>query len=133
MRKALIISLVVILVILVVLIYVGCSLRAANYTEADSGKTLEVSAGKQFTITLRGNQTTGYVWQMAKGTNSKIVKKISDVYTSDNTGLVGAGGDHVWTFKAIAAGETIITLNYLRLWEKPVVPANTLKYKIKVQ
>lgn len=133
MKKALIISLALVLAILMIIIYIGCSLRTADHTEADSGKTIEVSVGKQFTITLRGNATTGYTWQMAKGTNSKIVKKISDVYTADNTGLVGSGGDHVWTFKAVAAGETTITLNYLRPWEKPVVPANTLKYKIKVR
>lgn len=133
MRRNLVISLVFVLVILAILIYLGCSLRTANYTEADSGKTIEASVGKQFTISLKGNATTGYVWQMAKGTDSKIVKKISDKYTAYNTGRVGSGGDHVWTYKAVAAGETTITLNYLRTWDKPVAPANTLKYKIKVQ
>lgn len=133
MRKTLVISFVIILVISAVLISAVCCTRTANYTEADSGKTIEASVGQQFTITLRGNETTGYVWQMTKDTNSKIVKKISDKYTTDNTGLVGSGGDHVWTYKAVAAGETTITLNYLRPWQKPFVSTKTLKYKIKVK
>lgn len=133
MRKTLAISMFFILSIAVVLISAGCDFLTARYTEADSGKTLEASVGQKFTITLRGNETTGYVWQMTKGTNSKIVKKISDKYMPDNTGLVGSGGDHVWTYKAVAAGETTITLNYLRPWQKPVVPTKTLKYKIKVK
>ncbi len=120
-----------VLSIAAVVVSAGCG--TVNYTEADSGKTITTSIGQQFTITLRGNETTGYVWQMTKDTNSKIVKKISDKYTADNTGLVGAGGDHVWTYKAVAAGETTITLNYLRPWQKPVVPSKTLKYKIKVK
>ncbi len=133
MRKILAISLVLVLSIAAALASAGCDFKTAKYTEANAGKTLEVSVGRQFTITLRGNATTGYVWQMAEGTNGKIVKKISDKYTADNTGRVGSGGDHVWTYKAVAAGETTITLNYLRPWEKPVVPANTLVYKIKVK
>jgi inhibitor of cysteine peptidase len=133
MRKVLAMAMFFVLSIAAVLLSAGCDLKTAKYTETDSGKTIEASVSQQFTITLRGNETTGYVWQMAKGTNSKIVKKISDKYTADNTGLVGSGGDHVWTFKAVAAGETTITLNYFRPWEKPVVPTKTLKYKIKVQ
>lgn len=127
------ISFVFILLIGAVLIFAFFYTRTANYTETDSGKTIEASVGRQFTITLRGNETTGYVWQMTKDINSKIVIKISDKYTADNTGLVGSGGDHVWTYKTVAAGETTITLNYLRPWEKPFSPTKTLKYKIKVQ
>ena len=133
MRKTLAISMFFVLIIAAVLISAGCDFRTLRYTEADSGKIIEASVGQQFTITLRGNATTGYVWQMAEGTNSKTVKKISDKYTADNTGRVGSGGDHVWTYKAVAAGETTITLNYLRPREKPVAPTKTLIYKIKVK
>ncbi len=136
MRKVPAISTILFLSIALILISAGCDLktiRTAKYAEADSGKTIELSVGQKLTITLRGNATTGYVWQMAKGTDGKIVKKISDKYTADNTGLVGSGGDHVWTYQAVAAGETTITLNYLRPWEKSVPPAKTLKYTVKVK
>lgn len=119
--------------IALVLVAAGCGTKTAKYTEADTKKTLEVSVGQQFTITLRGNETTGFEWQMGKDINSKIVKKVSDKYTADNTGLVGSGGDHVWTFKAVAVGETRITLNYLRPWELTAAPSKTLKYKVKVK
>lgn len=104
-----------------------------NYSESDSGTTIETKVGKQFTVSLRGNATTGFTWQMAKGTDSAVVKKVKDIYTAENRGgMVGVGGTHVWTFKAVKAGSTKIELLYQRTWEKKTVPANTLEYTIKV-
>ncbi len=104
-----------------------------NYTESDTGKTIETKVGKQFTISLRGNATTGFTWQMAKGTDSAVVKKVKDVYTAENSGgKVGVGGTHVWTFEGVKAGTTTINLQYKRTWEKQTPPANTLEYIIKV-
>jgi inhibitor of cysteine peptidase len=134
MKKILIISLIIIVMILIIfgLVKGGC-FGPKNYSESDSGTTIEAKAGQQFTISLKGNATTGFTWQMAKGTNSAVVTKVKDVYTAENSGgMSGVGGTHVWTFKAIKAGTTKIKLLYQRTWEKSTPPANTLEYTIKV-
>lgn len=134
MRKTRKFSLIIVAVIVIVfgLVASGC-FGPKKYSESDSGTTIETKVGKQFIISLRGNATTGFTWQMAKGTDSAVVKKVTDVYTSENRGgMSGVGGTHVWTFEAVKAGTTKIKLLYQRTWEKPTPPANTLEYTIKV-
>ncbi len=54
-------------------------------------------------ISLRENPTTGYTWQV---TTSSGLEIMSDDYIADNTsnGIVGAGGVHTWTVRAIKSG-----------------------------
>jgi len=134
LKKTMFVVLALVIVgIIIAVVAFRCNAKPANYTEGDAKETIETKAGNQFTITLRGNVTTGYIWQMAKGTESAIVKKVSDKYIAENTERTGAGGDHVWTFEALKAGDTTITLEYLRPWEKPKDPANSVKFKVKVE
>jgi len=131
-KERILLSLLIVTAIAVGLLAGGC-FGPKNYSESDSGETINTKVGKQFTITVRGNATTGYTWQMAKGTDETVVKKVGDVYTAENGGgKVGVGGTHVWTFKAVKVGTTKIKLQYLRAWEKPTLPANILEYKVKV-
>lgn len=106
--------------------------KTVEYTAADTAKTIQVAADEQFTIKLESNETTGFTWRQAAGTDNQIVKKISDEYLENNTGAVGAGGNHVWTFSGVAPGETTIKLEYLRPWEPDASPDQTLTYKVTV-
>lgn len=133
MKKILIISLIVVVMILIIIgMTVGGCFGPRNYSESDSGTTIETQVGKTFTISLKANATTGFTWQMIKGTDDAVVQKVKDIYTAENSGgRSGVGGTHVWTFKAVKAGTTKIKLQYQRIWEK-LPPANTLEYTIKV-
>jgi len=104
-------------------------------------ETIEVEAGLEFAIVLESNPTTGYSWQLAEPLDENVVelvssefaKKSSEGGTSGGEGeMVGVPGEEVWTFEAIAEGETEIVLEYLRPWETDVAPENTETFKVTV-
>jgi inhibitor of cysteine peptidase len=101
--------------------------------KSKQAKVIEVQAEQNFTITLKANATTGYQWQLAKPLNESIVQLISSEYLADKTKLVGAGGKQVWIFKALKAGQTNISLKYVRPWEKNAPPQNEESYLIIIK
>ncbi len=83
---------------------------------------MEVPAGREFTITLASNPTTGYSWQLAGAPDEKIAKLVGSKFNAPQTDLVGAPGEEVWTFTAVAPGKTTLTFHYVRPWEKGIPP-----------
>ena len=98
---------------------------------------IEATAGKEFTITLDSNRTTGFGWQLAKPLDETIVKSVKNDYQNapqnpDKTPRVGAPGKEVWTFKALKSGKTTIEFKYVRPWEKDKDPAETKSVPVVV-
>jgi predicted secreted protein len=103
---------------------------------SDPATPITVRKGQTFNLTLRSNPTTGYIWQLAETPDSGLIQLIGNEYRGDKTGragLVGAGGREIWTFKAVASGETTIALKYIRPWEKDTAPAKSARFKIIVR
>ena len=96
---------------------------------------INTAAGQEFPITLESNRTTGYQWQLAKPLDEAILKLVGSEYRTPESkpGLVGAGGQEVWTFKAVGKGRTEISLKYVRPWEKDGKPAKEQSYTIVVR
>jgi len=84
------------------------------------GREIEVTAGDLLVITLESNPTTGFGWQLSEPLDEGLLVLIENRYEpGENVGLgmVGTGGSEVWTFKALATGETKISMEYSRPWE----------------
>jgi inhibitor of cysteine peptidase len=94
--------------------------------------TVTVRKGQIFALTLRSNPTTGYIWQLGKPPEDGVIQFIDNQYRGDKSGLVGAGGREIWTFKAVGTGETTIDLKYVRPWEKNTAPAKSALFKVVV-
>lgn len=94
---------------------------------------IEVAVGKEFSITLESNPTTGYHWELAGQLAEAVVKLVGNEYKGPETKLIGAGGKEVWTFSAVGKGETIIKMKYVRPWEKDVPPFRTAEFKVTVK
>jgi len=94
---------------------------------------IAAQAGKEFTVELVSNPTTGYSWRLAKPLDEKILKFVGKEYFGKKTKLVGAGGREVWTFRALAKGKAKIELEYVRDWEKKPVPADTAGFKVIIK
>ena len=92
--------------------------------------SMEMRAGEIFTITLRANSTTGYQWQFAIPLDESMLQLINSEYIPYKTIRIGAGGKQLWTFKALKAGEVIVSLKYVRSWEKDVAPQKEAVFKI---
>ena len=51
----------------------------------------------------------------------------------EDTGVVGAPGEEVWTFRALNTGESTIFMEYRRSWEEGVQPAKTFTLTVVVK
>ena len=69
------------------------------------------------TIVLKGNPSTGYIWEA--GLSSENIVEISkDVKYLGAEGMVGAPSMFYFTVSSLASGSTILTLEYKRTWEE---------------
>jgi flavodoxin len=82
-------------------------------------------------VSLDGNPTTGYSWEYRQSKDG-VVREVSKKYEPQKTSLAGSGGVFTFVFEGISQGETELTFEYLRPWEKNVKPAQTKKYIFKV-
>lgn len=113
------------------------ALHAAGAAE-DAGKAVETSVGKEFTVELEANHTTGYAWQLQKPVDESMVKAVSNDYQATpqapgKVPMVGGGGKEVWTFKAVKAGKTTIDFKYVRSWEADKPPAKTASFQVVIK
>ena len=115
-------------------------LLAAHSAHAaeDAAKVVETTVGKQFTIELESNITTGYGWKLQKPVDGALVKSVGNEYQTtpqppDKEPMVGVGGKEVWTFKALRPGKTTIDFKYVRPWEADKPPAETASFQVVIK
>ncbi len=97
-----------------------------------NGKTVQLNVGQPLEITLDSNATTGFKWTLLDGTDPAILEQTGQSYIGPKTDLVGAGGQESWDFKALAKGQTTISMSYARPWES-VPPVQTFTLTVNVQ
>jgi inhibitor of cysteine peptidase len=104
-------------------------------TVADNGKTNSVKAGQAIVVSLNGNITTGYGWELAEIDGKSVVPDGGITYRTDAhpEGMVGVGGVFQAKFKALKPGKATIRLKYCRPWEKDKKPADTFAITLLVE
>ena len=100
---------------------------------SDPAKILEASAGNEFKIIIDSNPTTGYHWEIIGEVDADVVEFVSRDFRGDEPVAVGSGGVDVWVFKAVAAGETDITLGYYPPSNDPVEPQQKVTFTVTVK
>jgi len=107
-----------------------CLTKATNgkFTRKDSGSIFTSSKGGVIEITLRGNPTTGYTWNIVEY-DPKILKLEGSTFIRDSD-LIGAGGVETFKFLIIGKGKTDLVIQYNRVWEKDVKPLELFKLSI---
>jgi inhibitor of cysteine peptidase len=99
---------------------------------SDPAKSIEVTNGQEFSIELDANATTGYQWQLAEPLNNSLLELLSTEYRVSETGLVGAGGKEIWKFRAVDQGKTMISMKYIRPWEKGTPPVKNVQFQVVI-
>ena len=94
---------------------------------------IRAKGGETFSVSLKGNPTTGYQWHTTIEDPS-VVHLISETSVSDST-LIGAGSTYLWDFQGLAPGTSKITFKYYRSWEgeASTTPENTLVYQAIIE
>lgn len=85
-------------------------------TEADLGRTVNVTTGDEIAIRLPSNPTTGYEWAVAALDDGRITYLASN-YEAPSGGALGQGGSQELRFRADAVGDSTLSLKYWRAWE----------------
>ncbi len=100
-------------------------------TEADNGKTLTLEKGENFTLSLKGNPSTGYSWKLDLSDGLSI---LSDEYSTDpdHEGEAGAGGIHSWVIETKDTGSQEIKGIYKRPWESTSDGEKTFTLTVEV-
>ena len=110
----------------------GCSGTSdVQISAEDAGTTIALQTGQMLLITLESNPTTGYSWHVAE-IDESVLRLQGDPAFQSESDLAGAGGAETLRFKAMAAGETNLTLTYDRPWETDVEPIETYTVQVVV-
>lgn len=101
-------------------------------TAQDAGKTITLKVGQTLRVSLEGNPSTGYTWEMVAAQGA-VLSPVGEPVFKAASDAIGAGGRMTLTFKADAAGEQALKLIYHRVWEKDVPAINTFEMKVVVK
>ena len=104
-----------------------------SVNESSSGKQVELFVGGTLTVTLDSNATTGYSWELTGISDTGVLQKTDNKYVAPTSGLMGAGGKEVWTFKALKAGTTTLSMDYSQPWVGGQKGANSFSLTIVVK
>lgn len=112
----------------------ACAQHPAAVTVEQQGKCpLQLNGGQSLTLSLPSNPSTGYRWQLLDSAAPTLQSLGPEVYSAEETGLVGSGGRSTWRFQAAREGEARLRLHYLRPWETGVAPAESFECLIRVK
>lgn len=100
---------------------------------SDPAVPVRVEAGKDFSLVLESNPTTGYGWELASPPDEAVARFSGKGYRASAPGRMGSGGAETWTFRAQGKGLTVIFLRYVRPWEKGVEPIRQVAFVILVR
>lgn len=106
---------------------------STGFDVAGGVEQIRVLAGKQFSITLNANHTTGYSWRLARPLDPALLRQISDEYHAATSDAVGAPGEEVWTFESVAAGNLEVDFEYVRPFEKDAKPVKRARYSVVIE
>lgn len=103
--------------------------------EADRTQ-MTLTTGDVLEVRLRGNRTTGYLWEMNLPESGKhpltlVEQGTVGVESSDGTPKVGAPGLERFLFKALHTGKQVLLFRYRRPWEKQP-PARTFELRVRI-
>ncbi len=114
---------------------------SADVVQATPDGETPVVVGQLLAISLEGNASTGYSWEIeADGAPQLVLAPSPDTHTDtpaaagsgDAPPLVGAPSTTHWHFEAVQPGSTVVRLTYRRPWEKDVAPAKTAEFRVTV-
>lgn len=98
-------------------------------------RQLTIGVGETFRVALCSNASTGFSWtENAVISDNAAVSQVRHEYDEPNSGsAVGTAGRELWTFNALRAGTTTITVEYARPWEEGVPPERTFELTVTIE
>ncbi len=119
-------------IMMLTLLFIPAVASAAQVLdENNSGEVVVMVEGQSLELSLPSNPSTGFSWQYFPEPDNNILKETGHEYRGGESNLIGAGGREYWTFEAVRAGSTTLSLAYMRPWESRM-PEKIFKLEIMV-
>lgn len=110
----------------------GPASQEVPLTAHDNGRQIEIHRGQALNISLPGNPSTGYIWQLDEVDEQILLQKGKPNF-EPKSNEVGAPGLQTFRFQAVETGETILRLVYRRPWEDDVKPLQVFSIRVSVR
>jgi predicted secreted protein len=107
------------------------------YSITDKTSSIRVTAKQpQFTLHLKSNATTGYVWVL-RDSDAELVKLVKHTYQAGVEKRLGTPGIEAWTFqikpaKFLIPQQTLLCFEYVRPWEQSSASSRQLVVKVTI-
>ena len=113
----------------------GCSPQQQEVKAGidNNGHEMQLKKGQTLVVTLEGNPTTGYSWEVAEPLDEQVLRQVGEAEFKQESNALGAGGVQVLRFEAVNAGQITLKLVYHRPWEKDVEPLETYSLQVVVR
>jgi len=105
--------------------------QAIAVTQKESGTTVTLHKDQVMTLSLQGNGSTGYVWELVPGVETILTQQGTPLFVADSN-ATGAGGTYTYSFKATATGTGTLKLIYHRPWETDATPLQTVEMTVLI-
>jgi inhibitor of cysteine peptidase len=110
---------------LILLVSLACAMQKKPIIVGKSGvDTILVALGQPFTVTLQGNPSTGFSWNIIAIDSAKV-KPAGEPRFDPRNNMPGSGGTYFFDFTAVVKGVSKIGFAYFRTWEKEIAPADS--------
>jgi len=119
-------------IIFLAVLFCATSPVSVKLSEKDLGRTVEMSVGDVLEVILKGNPTTGYIWDVASP-DKGMLKQVGEAEFEPDRKARGSGGNILLRFEAVKVGKTMLKLIYRRPFEKNKRPTKTFEVKVTVK
>jgi predicted secreted protein len=96
---------------------VTCAMFEADGGAAPLERDLAVGTGQTFTVTLCSNPSTGFSWEEPTAEGDHSVELVERSILQTVGGPPGEAGQEQFTFRATAAGTTVLHFVYSQPWD----------------
>jgi inhibitor of cysteine peptidase len=119
---------------MVVILCSACNspLQEMALSSRDNGRQIQIGQGQTLAISLPGNPSTGYLWQVDTVDDQVLAQTKAMTFTPASE-EVGASGLQTFHFQAIRSGEILLRLVYRRPWEKKAEPLKAFSIQVSVR
>ncbi len=102
-----------------------------SFNETSNNGTFTVPLDAEIRLTLPGNPTTGYSWQLSI-TPGIVIENESYRPDYPYGKLAGSGGTFLWIMKAVQPGNQVISGVYARPWESNLTDSTSFSLTLNV-
>ena len=117
-------------------LFLGClGCASTRRFNADDVTSISIRVDETFTIDIRGNKTTGFIWRQVPNDDSQaLLELVGESYETvkSKRNLCGAPGTFHFQYRAKDKGTCVLRFEYLRTWEKDIPPAETKEIRITI-